>query len=67
MLDGHRHRVWAVGRSAEPASGAPGSLCANGKGGWLVSTGDGTLLILEVTVEGGGPNLARTAPGAVFT
>ncbi|MBI3132470.1 MAG: methionyl-tRNA formyltransferase [Acidobacteria bacterium] len=67
MAAGHRHRVWAVARSAEPAFGAPGSLRVNGERGWLVSTGDGTLRILEITVEGGGPNLARMAPGGAFT
>lgn len=67
LADGHRYRIWAVARSAEPAFGAPGSLLARGNDGWFVSTGDGTLRILEFTLEGGGPNLARMAPGAAFT
>jgi methionyl-tRNA formyltransferase len=61
-LGGHRHRLWSVARSAEPGFGPAGAIRAAGEGGWLVTTGDGTLRVLDLTPEAGGRNLTFDPP-----
>lgn len=63
-LAGHRYRLWSVARSSEGAQGCPGTLREAGAGGWLVTTGDGTLRLLDLTPEGGGRNATLEPPTA---